>query len=307
MHRGAVFPKDILYWSDLFMILLTGAAGKTGRAILRELVARQARVCVLAHTHEQADQLKLFGAEKILYGDIQNKNIIEQSISGIEKIYHICPNVSPDEFAIGKLVVSAAKRAGVSHFVYHSVLHPQVEAMPHHWQKMRMEEELFASGMDFTILQPCAYMQNILAGWKNIIEQSMYSVPYSVNARISMVDLKDVGSAAAEVLCTDEYRNGIFELSGPQALSQVEVAETIGKVLDKPIRAVQQDLAAWVSNARNSGMSDYQVESLAKMFDYYDNYGLVGNPGVLKTILGRSPRTLADFTAWYNQSSRKED
>ena len=66
--------------------------------------------------------------------------------------------------------IRAAQSAGVERFVYHSVLHPQVEIMAHHWQKMRVEEQLFESGLSFTILQPAAYMQNVLAGWDGRFE-----------------------------------------------------------------------------------------------------------------------------------------
>ena len=207
---------------------------------------------------------------------------------------------------IGKKIIAAAREARVDHFVYHSVLHPQVEAMPHHWQKMQVEEALFNSGMDFTILQPCAYMQNILAGWKSITNQGIYSVPYSINAKISIVDLEDVGLAAAKVLTSEEFRNGIYELSGPQALSQIEVAETISKVLGTPVQAVKQELSVWISDARKSGMVNYQVETLVKMFEYYDKYGLVGNSQVLKMILRNPPRNLTEMITWYNQSSRNE-
>ncbi len=63
---------------------------------------------------------------------------------------------------IGKLVIDEARKAGVKHFVYHSVLHPQTEKMNHHWQKMHVEEMIFESGLPFTILQPAPYMQNLL-------------------------------------------------------------------------------------------------------------------------------------------------
>ncbi len=70
-------------------------------------------------------------------------------------------------------------------FVYHSVLHPQIEAMPHHWAKMRVEEMLFAAGFDLTILQPTAYMQNILGAWRGIVEDGVFRVPYPVETRLS--------------------------------------------------------------------------------------------------------------------------
>jgi NAD(P)H dehydrogenase (quinone) len=93
--------------------------------------------------------------------------------------------MSPDEVVIGTLVIGEAKRAGVEHFVYHSVLHPQTERMTHHWQKLRVEEMLFESGLPFTILQPAPYMQNLLAVWKSIVEEGELRVPYSIHAKFS--------------------------------------------------------------------------------------------------------------------------
>jgi NAD(P)H dehydrogenase (quinone) len=285
------------------MILLTGAAGKTGRSVLKALTSAGAEVRVLAHKPDPAADLLNAGAKEALSGDMRDPSILNRAVAGVERVYHIFPNVSSDEFAVSQNLITAAQSAGVSHFVYHSVLHPQVEDMPHHWQKMRVEELLFSSGMDFSVIQPCAYMQNILTGWKKIVETGIYSVPYSTSARISVVDLEDVGSAAAKVLMDDGYKNGVFECSGPQALSQDDVAGVIGNVLQRPVRAEKQDLQTWAANARRTGMDTSQVDTLVKMFAYYDNYGLVGNPRVLECILGKPPRTLKQFFTWYNQKS----
>jgi len=285
------------------MILLTGAAGKTGKAVLKNLVSAGAKVRVLTHTPEQAQILQKMGAMEALPGDIHDTSVLQRIVKGIYKVYHICPNVSPDEFEIGRDLINTARNAGVSHFVYHSVLHPQVEAMPHHWQKMRVEEYLFASGMDFSVVQPCAYMQNILTGWNKIVETGVYSVPYSTSARISVVDLEDVGRAAAKVLVDDRYKNGVFECCGPQALSQEEVAGVIGDVLQRPVFASRENLQSWEEKVKRSGMDKYQVDTLVKMFDYYDKYSLVGNSWVLECILGTYSRTLKEFFTWYNQNS----
>jgi|WetSurMetagenome_2_1015567.scaffolds.fasta_scaffold63552_5 uncharacterized protein YbjT (DUF2867 family) len=285
------------------MILLTGAAGKTGRAVLNCLVAAGIDTRVLTHTEEQGQNLLKIGAKEALSGEILDISLIQKAVRGVDKVYHICPNVSPDEFQIGRELISAARDAMVSHFVYHSVLHPQVEAMPHHWQKMRVEELLFTSGMDFSVIQPCAYMQNIIAGWRKNIETGIYSVPYSTSARISLVDLEDIGFAALKVLVEEKYRNGIYECSGPMALSQIEVANVIGEVIQQPVRAEQQDLKSWVADAQKNRMDSYQIDTLSKMFAYYDKFGLVGNPRVLENIIGKPPRALKDFFAWYNQNS----
>lgn len=287
------------------MILLTGAAGKTGRAVLQALLSAGAEVRVLAHSEGQVEKLTGLGAKEAFWGDIRDASLIKKAVTGVKKVYHICPNVSPDEFLIGKTIIQAAREAGISRFVYHSVLHPQAEAMPHHWQKMRVEEYLFTAGMNFTVLQPCAYMQNIVAGWKTILATGVYSTPYSIKSRFNLVDLEDVGIAAAKVLLTKEYENAILECSGPESLSQEDIAGIISVVSGKQIYAERQDPEEWASYARQGGMDAYQIATLQKMFEYYDHYGLVGNSTVLKTILGKPPRSLEQFLAWYNQNSTR--
>lgn len=285
------------------MILLTGAAGKTGKVVLKALVSAGAEVRVLAHKPDQADDLLNLGAKEALSGDIRDPLVLNRAVSRVEKVYHIFPNVSPDEYSVSRELIQNARLAGVIHFVYHSVLHPQVEEMPHHWQKMRVEELLFTVGMDFTILQPCAYMQNILAGWGSIKEKGVYSVPYSVSARISVVDLEDIGAAAAKILSEKGHHNAIYECCGPQPLTQTEVAEALSEVLDRPVRAETEKLQSWIRRAQNTGMEKHQLDTLAKMFNYYDKYGLIGNSRNLEYILGKPPRTLKEFFTWYNQNS----
>src|SRR5512133_1908715 len=173
------------------MILLTGAAGKTGTTILQYLSKKGAEVRSLVRTQQQADKMISLGTAETIIGDLTDYATLSKAIIGIDRIYYIAPNVSPHELSIGKDIIRLAQHHKVNHFVYHSVLHPQIEAMPHHWQKMRMEEALFTSGLEFTILQPCAYMQNILGGWQKILN-GQFSVPYQLDARISIVDLEDI-------------------------------------------------------------------------------------------------------------------
>ncbi|MCE7860790.1 MAG: NAD-dependent epimerase/dehydratase family protein [Chloroflexi bacterium CFX2] len=129
------------------MILVTGAGGKTGKAIIKSLSNNQEDIYAFAHRQDQVAEIKLSGAEKIIVGDLRDESAIRSAMGGVRAVYHICPNMSPEEDVIGRLVVGEAKKAGVEHFVYHSVLHPQIEVMNHHWQKMRVEEMLFESGI----------------------------------------------------------------------------------------------------------------------------------------------------------------
>ncbi len=276
------------------MILVSGAAGKTGRAIIRALAARGQTVRGLVRRPEQVELVEGIGAREAVIGDMRYRAAMEQAVRGVRAVYHICPNVSPDEVAIGRIVIAAARSAGVERFCYHSVLHPQVEAMPHHWLKMRVEEQLFESGLAYTILQPVAYMQNVLAQWEHILERGVYPVPYPAQTRLGMVDLEDVAEAAAIVLTEEGHAGAIYELAG-ETLSQVAVAAVLSERLGRPVRVEVVALDAWERRARAAGLGEYQVATLLKMFRYYERCGFWGNPRVLGWLLGRAPARFVDF------------
>lgn len=279
------------------MILVTGAGGKTGKAVIAALLARgtPVRGFVRSPAHEPA--LKAIGASEVIVGAMDDADALSRAVRGADAIYHICPNVNPNEIAFAKMLIAAGIRSGASRLVYHSVLHPQIEEMPHHWNKLRVEEMLVSSGLDITILQPTAYMQNNLAQWDAIKRDGIYRVPYPVETRLSLVDLDDVAEAAALVLTNTGHSNATYELVGTPPLSQLELAEAFGRALKTHIRAEAETIESWDHRARNAGMDDYQRETLIKMFRVYARDGLKGNSNMLGWLLGRPPTSLAAFAA----------
>ena len=277
------------------MILVTGAGGKTGKAVVKALAAKGETVRAFIHREGLTAPVKALGARQVSVGSLDDSNALSWAMIGARAVYHICPNMSPHEVAFARTAIAAARGAGVRRFVYHSVLHPQIEAMPHHWEKMRVEELLFATDLDVTILQPTAYMQNILAGWRAIAEEGVYCVPYPVETRLSLVDLDDVADAAARVLTEPGHGGATYELVGTPPLSQTEVAGSLSRVLGRPVRAEAQSIDAWEAQARAGGMGDYQRDTLIKMFRWYAESGLIGNPNALHWLLGREPGTLDGF------------
>ncbi len=273
-------------------ILVTGAGGKTGRHVIAALIARGVRVRAWVHNPSKAPTWPAHQVD-IFAGDLMEPELWVRALAGVDAVYHIPPNMFSHEEALGELAIASAARAGVSRFVYHSVLHPQAEAMPHHWHKMRVEERLFASRLAYTILQPTAYMQNLAAAWPAIRDQGVLRQPYSPESRISLVHLADVAEAAARVLLEPGHDFAIYELVGTPPLSQHDVAAVFARVLERPVRAERLDLDTW--SRRAQGLSPYARETLLKMFQYYDQYGLTGNPNVLQWLLGRPPTPLQAY------------
>ena len=274
------------------MILITGAGGKTGMALTRALVKAES-VCAFVRREEHVSMVKSMGAQNVVVGDMREESAVRSAMEGIRAVYHLCPNMSPDEMVMSKLVIQEARKAGVEHFVFHSVLHPQTEKMTHHWQKMRVEEMIFESGLSFTILQPAPYMQNLLAGWKSIVADGVLRVPYSIHARFSFIDLEDLAEAARVVLKEPGHFHAIYELTGTEPMSHADVAKIFEHVISLPVRAEQEEMRDW--RLRTAGLSKYALESLVRMFEYYDKWGLVGNPTVLKCLLKREPTSMETF------------
>jgi uncharacterized protein YbjT (DUF2867 family) len=277
------------------MILVTGAGGKTGRAVISALAKKKQLVRALVHREEQVHRVESSGATEVQVGDMGSSDTLERALDGAESVYHICPNVHQDEFQVGKSIVASAVSAKVGHFVFHSVLHPQIESMPHHWMKMRVEELLLGSGLRFTILQPAPYMQNLQGQLSDIVERGIYSVPYSANAPMSLVDLEDVGEAAANVLTNPAHVGASYELAGPEILTPNQMAEILSRHLNRVVHVAQISLETWRHQAETARLGGYQIETLEKMFAYYNRNGLWGNPLTLKTLLGRQPTSFSEY------------
>jgi uncharacterized protein YbjT (DUF2867 family) len=248
---------------------VTGASGKTGRAIGAALRGQGERVVEVG----RAEWLDLAA-----------------SLASADRLYVIAPNMHPDEPGLVTEAVRAARAAGVDRIVYHSVASPYVPALPHHLAKAQAEDIVRRSGLSWTILQPCAYLQNFLPMISP--EVGTIEVPYDVQQPFGLVDLLDVAEAAAGVLLDDAHGGATYELGGPALVSVADVARAASAQLGRRIEAARVDPADWA--ARNPQPDATTRDSLLAMFSYYDAHGLPAGPLPLRALLGRGPHSLRD-------------
>ena len=216
-------------------LAVTGAGGKTGGAIVAAASPTWA-VRALARNDEQAEALRTRGCE-VVVGDIADRATLAELVEGVDAAYHICPNFHPDEVAIGAAVIGAA--AGVDRLVYHSVLHPQTEAMPHHWRKLRVEELLLVHRPGrSTFLRSAPYVQNLVPYVASALRDGELRIPYSVDTATAMVDLVDVGRAAVAALGPDVEPGSGWDLCGVGAVTHREIAEGLRGLAGTAVEAV---------------------------------------------------------------------
>jgi NAD(P)H dehydrogenase (quinone) len=220
-------------------VAVVGGHGKTGSAVCAGVAGR--------------------GADAVPLGRADWSDLA-RALAGSGAVYVIAPNLHDDEPAYVAQVLDATRAAGVSRVVYHSVASPYVPEMPHHLGKARAEDVVRRSGLAWTILQPGAYLQNLDLS-------DPVRVPYDVHATFGLLDLADLGAAAATVLLDDAHVGATYELASRVA-TVAEVATEAG------VTAEQVD---------DPGTHPW----LSAMFAYYDRHGLPVGTLPLRALLGR--------------------
>jgi uncharacterized protein YbjT (DUF2867 family) len=273
------------------VIAVTAAAGQTGTAVVRALWSRGHRVrAVVSGTRERPELTAL--AADVVAVDLRDAAAVEPVLVGAEALYVIWPNFDPGEAAGVTALLDAARRARVARVVYHSVLRPQVRAMPHHAAKDRVEEALDASGLAWRVLQPCAYADNLDGQVPDVAATGVFPSPWGVTTAQSLVDLRDVADAAVALLTEDGLDGGTFEAAGPEPLTAPRIAELMAARLGREVRAVDA-----VPDGPVPPASDYAAHCSRLMFDHYRAHGFTGSPRVLEALLGRPARTFAAHLA----------
>lgn len=196
-------------------VLMVGATGANAGLVLPELTKRGVAVRALVRDRSRAESARRRGASETAIGDLSDPASLRAAVEGVNGVFHINPAFATREGEMGVAMVRAAQAEGVRKFVFSSVYHPSISAMVNHAAKQVVEEALYESGLDFTILQPAMFMQNLAGSWDAVARRGQLDMPYSKHAKVCWVDYRDVAKAAALAMTGDGLAHGTFDLSAP--------------------------------------------------------------------------------------------
>jgi len=278
------------------MVLVTAAGGMTGRHLVPALVTAGLRVRALGRSNRihdvRGDHVETTA------GDMLDPAVLARALRDIDAVIHIGPRFHPLEVAMGRAVIDGATAAGVRRFVQFSVHSPTIEFLVNHQTKAAVEDYLFSSSLEWTILQPQHYLQNFDP--VQIVENGRFRLQYSLDTPLSFVDLDDVCLAAAKVLTEDGHAYASYPLCGSDVLTGHQIAAAVADRSGVEVRAEQIALPRFVETLTRGGpVPHYVIDGLYRLFTYYGLHGIRGNPNVLRWLLGREP---SDFASYIDRS-----
>ncbi|MEU4351080.1 NmrA family NAD(P)-binding protein [Streptomyces sp. NPDC023838] len=288
------------------MIVVMGATGATGNALLHSLLTRGTPVRALTRTPHRAIP-GMTGTHQppieVQYADATEPHSLRIAFKGATQLFLAMAN-SPAQVELETRVVDIAADSGIGHIVKISAPaaepgSPVAISRGHH----AIEEHLRASGLTHTILRPYAFMQNLLRLAPTVAQGTILGT--TGDAPCNHIDCRDIGDVAAAALTRPDIAGGTYTLTGPEAVSYPELASRLTALTDHQIRyanltadEMRHDL---VHNAHMpTWLADHvtEIQQLA-----------IARPETPTTtvidILGRPPRTLDAFLREHHTHFRR--
>lgn len=279
-------------------ILVTGSTGTIGSQVLNQLSGSDVEVRGLTRSPGKAQ----FPADvKAVAGDLADVDSFRAALEGVSTLFLLVPNVA-DELTQAMQALTVAKEAGVKGIVYLSVYKGDAYAdVPHFAGKNTVERMIAALDLPATVLRPAYFIQNDLRQKDPLLNAGIYGMPIG-DKGISMVDIRDIGEAAARELLRRERAatpmpREMYALVGPDALSGDDVAKIWSEALGRQIRYAGNDTAS-LEKRMKTMMPAWHALDLRLMLDRYQSDGASATSedvARLTNLLGHAPRSYRNF------------
>ncbi|MCJ0867867.1 NAD(P)H-binding protein [Streptomyces sp. AP-93] len=209
------------------MILVTGATGNIGSALLKELHVRGAGP-LRGLTRDAAKAAFPEGVEAV-EGDFAEPASLKPALEGVRSLF-LVSRLGPDAD-----ILEAARQAGVEHVVLVSSI--TVQTHPHlgpAGENLAVEQLLKASGMAWTILRPTQFASNAMMWAASIREQETVRAPYAQTA-LPTIHPADIAAVARVALTEPGHQGRTYALTGPEPVTARQQVEAIAAALGREV------------------------------------------------------------------------
>ncbi|GGE96559.1 SDR family oxidoreductase [Sphingomonas prati] len=275
------------------MILVLGATGGIGGEVCRLLKQAGTSFRAMARKQEQIDRFHKNGGDAVL-GDLDQPETLTAAMRGIDTLFLVTAP-TPAQIAQETAAIDAAKRAGVGRIVKISASDCNVRS-PIPWAKSHalIDHHLRASGIDWTILMPTAFMQNFLWFTKPVAKGYLPLV--AGKGSVSWVDTRDIARVAATVLTQDGHSRATYFLTGPETFDMTEAAVQLSQVTGRKVQYVDLPTPVFRTILRMTGSSRWMANGLVVQFaDMVAGHHDIDPTCEIERLTGQPPKDFAGF------------
>lgn len=275
------------------MILVTGATGNVGMELVKRLSQRGEPVRAFVRNRTQAQAIASPRTE-LVEGDFAKPGTFTPALAGVDRLFLLIPSSSEVEEQ-QRNFVDAAKRSHVRHIVKLSQLGANENA-PGRFQRYHgaVEKYIVNSGIPHTFLRPNLFMQGLYNFIPTISTQGVFYAPAG-DAKVSIVDVRDIASVAAKVLAEPGHEGKTYDITGPQALSHVDFADQLSKATGKAIKYIDIPPGDMRKALLGFGMPPWQADGLVEDYDHYRRGEAAIVTRTVRDITGRDAASFFQF------------
>ena len=276
------------------MILVTGATGLNGGALVRLLSARSVPVRALVRDASRAASLSSVANVEIVEGDMARPETLSKALRGVDRAMLISSSDAA-MLEVQSNFIDAARKARVKHMVKLSGIMPDTDS-PFRFARMHGEIELKLerSGIAFTHLRAGEFMHAYFRQVPAIVARGAFFLPME-DARIASIDIGDIAEVAAKALTEPGHEGKVYPLTGPEALTMAEVAEKLSAATGRPIQYVNVAPEEARRAQLAGGMPQYTADALVELFAERRKGKESQVSPVIEGIIGRRATSFDDF------------
>lgn len=277
-------------------VLVTGATGNTGSSLVPKLRKAGVDVRAFVRNAAKAQALKDQGVEVVL-GDLDRPETIGPAVQGVDKIYLLTWNGPTQEQQVYN-VLNAAKKAGNPHIVRHSMWGSEKSRIIQ--QGERAEEALKSSGLPWTLLKPTFFMQNTMMAAQTIKSDGVMYWDTG-DGKLGMIDVRDIVDSAYAVLTGSGHEGKSYILTGPEAISMHDVADTFSKVLGKDVNYVNVPHEASLQSMVSMGFPEWIARGYGELMEGFSQGFASKVTNNVETLSGHPARSFEQFARDHRQ------
>jgi uncharacterized protein YbjT (DUF2867 family) len=279
-------------------ILVTGATGNTGRAIVAELVRRGAPVRAMVRA--EADRGKLPAGVAVAVADFDDPAAIATALRGTRRAYLVTPSSERAE-AQQQGFADLAAQAGVGHLVVLSQLAADekspVRFLRYHAAAERHIEDL---GIGYTFLRPNLFFQGLLPFAPVIAAEGRFYAPIG-DARVSAVDVRDIAAVAAAALTETGHEGATYTITGPEAITHADMAAALTSALGRDVAFADVPPEMFAGSLRGI-LPPWQIDGLLEDYAHYRRGQAAAVSPAVEKITGKRATDIRQFARDYAQA-----